>query len=486
MSKQHIVIIGAGLGGLSSAIVLQSRGYQVTCLEKNDEPGGKLHEVKLGSASFDFGPNTITMPHVFQDVLKGAGLNPDEYFTFTKLQKHTTNAFPDGTSFSFSSNMEEMQEELFQLDPGAADRYPAYLKEAERLYKLAENHFFNRTFSGFRDYFSFGLARALAASKPVQTMDAFHQRFFSDERIRAAFNRYATYIGSSPFDCPATFSLIGYLELADGVYYTNGGNYKIALGMKRAASDLGVAFHFGEEVTNLEIVNRNVQNVHTKKRMLQADAVIMNGDLLTQFPALVSEDKRPSFSDKKAASFEPSISAAVVLSATDTAFPTNHHHVFFSGDPEKEFRQIFQDKQYGDDPTVYLCTSSRTDHSRSSDGDNVFLLVNAPAVSSKKSEFPIERIYRKLSAYGIDLRHHTTEHQVILPEHIQDSFYAFRGALYGLSANSRKNTFLRPYNQAADISNLYFAGGSTHPGGGSPMVTISGVRTAELLMKQQR
>ncbi|MFC4738032.1 phytoene desaturase family protein [Bacillus daqingensis] len=485
MSKQHVVIIGAGLGGLSSAIVLQSKGYQVTCLEKNSRPGGKLHEIKLDTASFDFGPNTITMPHVFQDVLRGAGLEPDDYFTFTKLQKHTTNAFPDGSSFSFSSNTEEMREELFQLDPDAADKYPAYLKEAERLFKLAERHFFSRTFSSFRDYFSFGLAKALAASKPVQTMDAFHQRFFSDERIRSAFNRYATYIGSSPFACPATFSLIGYLELADGVYYTNGGNFQIAEGMRRAAEDLGVSFYFDEEVVNLEVVEKQIQTVHTTKRMLPANAVIMNGDLLTQYPSLVLEKNRPSFSDKKAASFEPSISAAVMLSAVDTVFPTTHHHVFFSGDPEKEFRQIFHEKQYGEDPTIYLCTSSRSDGKRSPDGDNIFLLVNAPAVSGKKTEFPVERIYRKLRGYGIDLRHHTKEKKVILPEHIEKSFYAFRGALYGLSANSRKNTFLRPYNHAADIPNLYFAGGSTHPGGGSPMVTISGVRTAELLMSHR-
>ncbi|CAM3711016.1 phytoene desaturase family protein [Alkalicoccus chagannorensis] len=476
---KRAVVIGAGLGGLAAAVTLQHAGFHTTVLEKHHHPGGKMHEVKVGGASFDFGPNTITMPAVFEEVIRRAGGNPEKYMQFHRLRDHTKNEFHDGTSFVFSSNKEKMKEELLPLDPYAADHYDSYLEEVTKLYHLAEKSFLRRTFRSWKDYLSLPLARALLSSRPHQTMNSFHAKYFKDPRVRAAFNRYATYIGSSPFNAPATFSLIGHLELRDGVYYAEGGNFNIAEGIKQFAEDIGVVFRWGEQVHAVEAENGSIKRAVTEKAVYPADVMILNGDLLTQVPALIKEKHRPSLPDRFFQHLSPSVSAFVLMAELNTTFPLHHHHVFFGPDPGKEFEDIFDRRQYGKSPAVYLCTNSKTDPSRSPNGDNPFILINAPPVSPDTKALEAEDVWRFLEPFGMNLAPFVKAQRTVTPGDIRSTYAAYRGALYGLSSNEKKNTFLRPYNQSKDLPNLFFAGGSTHPGGGSPIVTLSGMNAGK-------
>nr|WP_090841080.1 phytoene desaturase family protein [Alkalicoccus daliensis] len=482
---KRAVIIGAGLGGLAAAITLQNKGFQTTLIEKNNHTGGKLHEVCLGSASFDFGPNTITMPQVFNEVVRQTGEEPENFFQFQKLTNHTTNSFKDGSSFMFSSDNERMKEELLSLDGYAADHFSSYLKEVKKLHDLAQNYFLRRTFKSWKDYLSLPLTKGLISSRPLETLDHFHRRYFKDERVISAFNRYATYIGSSPYSSPATFGLIGYLELGQGVFYTKGGNHKIAEGLEKLALKIGVDIRTAEEAQEIAVSKKTATLVVTDKSSYEADVVVLNGDLLTQYPRLIKETDRPSLSDKKIDHFEPSVSASVMLAATNKSFPLNHHHVFFGEDPRKEFTNIFEKGLFSDDPTIYICTSAKTEPARSPEGDNLFILVNAPPLHKKDASPSLkeEIIFNVLKKHKIDISPYLEAKKMIHPEDIKNKFHAFRGALYGLSSNDRKNTFLRPYNRSADINNLYFTGGSTHPGGGSPMVTLSGLNVGNLISK---
>lgn len=480
-TAKKAVIIGGGLGGLSAAINLKTQNYDVTIIEKNHHLGGKLHQVKLGNASFDFGPNTITMPHVFQNVLHRAGLNPDDYFTFTRLNSHTKNVFSDGISLMFHSDKEQMIQELATLDEESALRYPTYLKETEKLYSLANQHFFHRTFSSWRDYLSIPLAKGTMMARPLETLDHFHRKFFKDERIISAFNRYATYIGSSPFLTPATFGLIGHLEMTQGVYYADGGNHTIAKGFAKACEDLGIIIHTGTEVVSSIIRNGTIQEVLTNDgRSFSADVFVLNGDLLTQSERILGDkpiSKKP----------EPSVSAFVVMASVDTRFKLHHHHVFFGKEPSVEFDDLFRKQRFGQDPTIYVCTSSKTDPAISPSGDNLFILLNAPPLQEDLS--PTEdpdvtkaRIYNILSSKGVNIKQHLIEDQIVGQADIAKRFHAYRGALYGIASNRQRDTFLRPFNKASSVSNLYFAGGSTHPGGGSPMVVLSGQNVANLIV----
>lgn len=297
---KKIVIVGGGLGGLASAVTLAHAGFEVELFEKNDHLGGKLMPVELGSYHFDFGPNTITMPAVFNRVISQTGEDPQEYLDFIPLKVHTRNHFPDGQAFDFSSNPEEMVHQLQTIDPAAADKYPAFIKEISRLYKLSERFFFPVTFQSWRDYLSPSLGFALFQVRPAESMHHFFQRYFTNPFLVQAFDRYATYIGSSPYRAPATFSMIAYLELVEGVYYTKGGNTGIAEAFAAVARKSGAALHTGTAVTKIITDSGQARGVELEDgTRIAADLVILNGDLLSALPALIKEAERPSFSDAR-------------------------------------------------------------------------------------------------------------------------------------------------------------------------------------------
>ncbi|MFD1635990.1 phytoene desaturase family protein [Evansella tamaricis] len=264
-----------------------------------------------------------------------------------------------------------------------------------------------------------------------------------------------------------------------------------AQGMEQLAKKIGVTIHINEEVQKAYVMDRKVTAVETTKRQLEGDVFLFNGDLLTQYPRLIKEEHRPSFSNKHVSKIKPSVSAFVILAASNKRHALHHHHVFFGENYEEEFHQLFYQGRYGKDPTIYICTSSKTDPTISPDGDNLFILVNAPPLKADGSSeidkgFMKDFIFEKLENRGLHLRDGLVETKIVDPLMIAQTFHAFRGSLYGMASNRKKDTFLRPFNRSGDLENIYFVGGSTHPGGGSPMVVLSGRNVAEQIIKDYR
>ncbi|ACJ34554.1 phytoene desaturase family protein [Anoxybacillus flavithermus] len=472
---KKVVIVGGGLGGLSAAVTLAQRGVDVQLFEKNNHFGGKLMPVQLGNYYFDFGPNTITMPFVFRHVIEQTGERTEDYLTFRKLRVHTKNVYEDQTTFFLSSDREYMKEQLAHIDPIGALRYDDFLREVERLYQLAKTHFFPRIFHSFTDYISPSLAMALLKARPFETLHHFFQRYFTNEHVIQAYDRYATYIGSSPYMSPATFAMIAYLEMVDGVYYVEGGNARIAHTFAMLARRAGATLHTNRAVKRVIVRNGAVKGVELEDgEKVEADVVIMNADLLQAYRELVDPHDR---SYERA---EPSISAFVMLVGTkDTWNHLAHHNVFFSDNYKQEFEHIFSGK-YSEHPTIYVCAPPFT-----KEGSSLFILVNAPPLT-KDGRMQVDEqaykqlVYEKLRSYGLNIV--PDVEQIITPLHIAEQFGAYRGALYGMASNRRRDTFLRPSNACRRIGGLYFVGGTTHPGGGSPMVVISGQNVAHHLL----
>ncbi|PFA70165.1 phytoene desaturase [Bacillus sp. AFS015802] len=486
---KNIIIIGGGLGGLSAAISLQSKGYSVTIVEENLHPGGKMMPVEIDGYSFDFGPNTITMPRVFQSVINDAGGDSSRYFEFERLVKHTKNVFPGGKVLYQSADPDEMIRELEGIDPYGAAHYKMYLKEVEKLFTLAERGFFYRVFGSWRDYLSPGLSYNFMKVRPFEKMDHFHRRFFQDEDVLKVFNRYATYIGSSPYGCPATFSLIGHLEMNEGVYYTKGGNPKIAQGFYTFFQELGGVVRLGTRIKEIVVKGRKAVGVRTEEgEMIPAEDVIVNGDFITATKHLINEKNRPSHPDKKLDSYEPSISAFVILAGLRTFQDgIHHHHVYFSEDYQKEFREIFSEKSLPSDPTIYISHSAATDPSITK-GSNLFILVNAPAIelTDEQVQKYKDKIYHTLEEKGIPIRDALEVEKIYTPDTIKHKFSAYKGSLYGLASHGMTEAFVRPSNVSRDIEHLFYVGGTTHPGGGSPMVTISGRNVASYILNRDK
>ncbi|WP_216830483.1 phytoene desaturase family protein [Alkalihalobacterium elongatum] len=489
---KKVVIIGGGLGGLAAATLLAFNGYGVTLFEKNTHVGGKLKRIQSNGYIFDFGPNTITMPCVFRGIIEQTGQKSEDYFQFQKLDIHTNNHFSDGSTFSFSTDVDFMISQLNEIDVFGATHYQMYLKEVTRLYELSQSHFLPRTFSSLTEYLSPSLSKAFLSVRPFENLDHFHRRYFKDQRVRQSFNRYATYIGSSPYLTPATFAMIAHLELIEGVYYTTGGNASIAEGLAKRAKELGVHIHLNQEVSKINIKNQVATSIKlTNGETIEADEVILNGDLLASIPELIDESHRPRFSNEKIKKVEPSISAYVLLVGLNTRMKDLiHHQVYFSQNYKEEFNELSVKRQLPKDPSIYICNSSYTDLSMSPYGDNLFILVNAPPLSrddgtNEDYEHYKEVIYKKLSRAGLNIRPHIEYEQLITPQSIKQGYNAFRGALYGRASNRKMDAFFRTPNRSRDIANLYFVGGSTHPGGGSPMVVISGQNVANLIINSR-
>lgn len=489
---KKIAIIGAGLGGLTAAISLASKGYQVDLFEKNNHCGGKLMPYELGTHKFDFGPNTITMPHVFKQVFEIAGEKAEDYIQFIKLPIHTRNIFSNGTEFDFTNDFAYMKKQLEQLDSYGGTQFDSFIKEITRLYNLSEKHFFFKTFENLSDYLAPKLGMALLQVRPNESLHHFFSRYFQTKEVIEAFSRYATYIGSSPYVSPATFSLIAYLELVQGVYYIKGGNVQLAQAYEQLAKKLNVNIHLNTKVINIHVESKKVKHIEFENREnYLPDEVIMNADLLKAYPELVNEEDRPHFTTKKRDRYQPSISAFVILAGLNVrSDQLLHHNVYFSNDYQQEFKDLFTHHRYSDNPTIYISNSSYTDKTQSPDGDNLFILVNAPPLQ-KDGGLGIDpeeyknRIYQLLENKGLSIRKHLVHEKIITPQYIAEKFGAYRGALYGLSSNNKLDAFLRPSNFSRDISNLSFVGGSTHPGGGSPMVVISGLNVATVLSKRK-
>ncbi|MGI8314089.1 phytoene desaturase family protein [Halobacillus mangrovi] len=479
------IIIGGGLGGLSTSVTLAKHGVDVKLYEKNDHFGGKMMPVDVDGYHFDFGPNTITMPEVFKEVVRTGGLDPDQELPFTKLDYHTRNQFKDGTVFDFSTDKAFMKEQISRLDPKGYKKFDSFLQEIERLFHLSEKYFLHRTFSGWRDYISPTLTKSMTQVRPFQSMDRFFKQYFSNPHILQAFNRYSTYVGSSPYKTPATFAMIAHLELNDGVYYVRGGNTKIAEAFVKAAEKQGAALHTNARVTRVITRGKKATGVELENGEIEeADHIIVNGDLLKAVPELLATEPRSHLSNEKIASFDPSISAFVIMAGLDTMLKDlHHHHVLFSKDYQKEFKEL-KAGHYAEEPTIYIGTSSKTDPKLSPGGDNCFILVNAPATGNQtiKAEDYKELIYHQLAEAGIPLREHVHFEDTMGPREIEDKFGAYKGALYGPSSNNRMQAFMRPFNKSQDIDGLYFCGGSTHPGGGSPMVVLSGQNVANQIL----
>ncbi|MBM7647880.1 phytoene desaturase [Bacillus ectoiniformans] len=477
---KEAIVIGAGLGGLAAGIKLAANGVKVKIFDENSHAGGKMMKVEEAGYTFDFGPNTMTMPHVFNRVLSSAGFAPEKYFEFEKLTDHTKNYFHDGSVLWQSANAEVMTKQLEKVDPFAADHYHSYLNEVKRLYHLAEDQFFYRNFTSWKDYLSPGLAKALVKVRPFEQMDHFHRRFFSHPHVLQTFNRYATYIGSSPYKCPATFALIGHLEMNEGVYYVKGGNTKIAAGFARAFKELGGELHLNQRVKKIIVKDKKAVGVELLSgEKAAADFIVVNGDFITATRQLIVEEDRPAYPNKKLDNYEPSISAYVIMAGLKERNPNLvHHQVYFTENYQEEFEQLFKKKQMPKDPTIYISHSASTDPDVTK-GSNAFILVNAPArpMSQEEAKAYKEVVYKKLANFGLDLSSKIVAEKIVTPTDITSRFSAYKGALYGISSHSMRNSFLRPMNAHPDIQNIHYVGGTTHPGGGSPMVTISGMMT---------
>lgn len=484
-----VIVVGAGIGGLSAAIRLAAAGQRVVVLEANPTVGGKMSEWCAGGFRWDTGPSVITMRHVFEDLFAAAGRRLDDYLTLRPVDPLTRYFYPDGAVLDALADPARMTAEIARIAPGDVDGYRRYLRYASEIHRITGPVFIYNDPPTVRRLAATPLPDMLHVD-PLRTMDGAIRGFVRSPQLRQLLGRFATYVGASPYLAPATLNVIADVELSGGVWYPQGGVYAIAAAFERLARELGVDIRTGCRVDKIVLKDDAARGVLLENgRVLDASAVIANVDVATVYERLLRDSDVSLRRARALARVEPSCSGFILLLGVEGDSPTlAHHNIFFSSDYPREFRDIFTRGVPPDEPTIYAAITSKTDADHAPPGcENWFVLVNAPALGpdfdwTAQADAYRDRVLARLADFGHDLRGRIRVERMLTPLDLERLTGARRGALYGASSNSKWTALRRPHNRAPDVRGLYFAGGTTHPGGGVPMVTLSGKVAAHLLL----
>jgi len=465
-----VVVVGGGVGGLMAAIRLRCSGHEVTVLERLPEFGGKLATYSRDGFHFEIGPSLLTWPQAIDDVFRMAGTSLDSEVTLVRLEQPFRYFWSATGTATFYDDPVATAQSLDGMSPGSGDEYLRFLRHARKIWSVSERTFLAGPMTGVGS-----LLRRMRSPRDLVAIDARRslwqaaRRHFRDPRMQQWLGRYATYSGSSPFEAPATLSCIAALESDQGSWYVQGGLGVLRDAIVAVAERVGVHLKANMEVTGIGTARGRVTSVFTKTgEVIAADVVVANVDAEHLYRDLLPHSRRLS----KVRKAGRSTSGVVVLvGARGRTEGIAHHNVWFSRDYEEEFAQMRRGV-LPDEPTIYACVSAVTDSSQApDDGENWFILVNAPA-GLVVNDATAGRLLTELARRGPDLRARAEFVEMLSPRDFEVRYRSPGGAIYGTSSNGMRAAFRRPVNRGP-VRGLYLVGGSSHPGGGLPMVTTS-------------
>lgn len=488
MNQKRVVIIGGGLGGLAVALRLAAKSWQVTVCEQGDSFGGKMNRWEQNGFRFDTGPSLITMRWVFEDLFKATDNSLKDYIELTQMHPLADYVYADGTKFSYSSSMPEWLETLRQIEPKDVDGFLRFMNLGASLFEVSKETFLRQRPFDLPDVRSLKSLRFMPLRFGWGNYHETVAAHFKSPLLQQLYNRYPTYVGSSPYSSPATLAVIPYLEFAFGGWHIKGGLYSLVENLIEIAKGLGIQLLTNARVEQIEHEKTEVKGVRLSDGTnLKTDVVVMNGDVSTMSSLLRDDAKRRPREEK-----DHSLSGLVFLFGVKRSLPQiSHHTVYFSSDYRREFSELFDERKFPADPTVYVCAPSRTDRSVAPDtGETLFIMANAPANENGWNEVWIEkareRVFERLSKSGFpNIEPDIEVSDVWTPRRIANTYLMPGGAIYGVNSHGWRNAFLRPPNKDSHLKGLYYVGGSTHPGGGTPTVLLSAEIVCKLIERYE-
>ena len=487
---RHVLVIGAGLGGLAAAVRLRHRGYRVTLLERHEHPGGRCGLWEAEGFRFDTGPTLLLMVDYLRALFTDVGRDLEDYLELRQLDPNYRVHYPDGTTLDVTSRINAMLEGVERVEPGVTPRFLRFLAETSELYRFGLDGFVDRQVHQRGDFFTLKSAALLVRARAMQRLDRMVRRFFRTEKLQQTFSFQSLYLGLSPFESPAIYALLPYTEVAGGLYFPMGGMHALPRALARLGAELGVVFRYNTDVVRLERDGERVSAaVLEDGTRVEADVVLANADLPYVYESLLG---RPY---PRIERFDFSCSAFLMYLGLDRRYPQlPHHTLVVPADLRAACRDIFERLRVPADPAYYLCAPSRTDPALAPAGcENLYVLVPVPSQQpGREIDWTVEgprleaEMLARLERFGLgDLRRHIVVRRTFTPADFTGAFSATRGEAFGLSHGLDQVGWFRPHNRHAELGNLYFVGQSTHPGCGIPMVLISSRLVAARIAEEQ-
>jgi phytoene desaturase len=489
MTARTVIVIGAGIGGIVAATHLARAGTEVLVIEKNTHAGGRCDRFTREGHHFDTGPTLLVMPLLYETEFAALGTSMRERLKLQRVDPTYHLVFDDGSRLSLTSDMKSMQEQLEDFEPGSFQGLLRYMDEGGRHYRLGVEKLVNRDFRKASEFFTFKNLPLLYQIKPLVNHYQNMSAYFDDPRLKAAFTFQDVYMGLSPFEAPATFSMMPYTELAHGVYYPYGGMYSVVEALMQLAREAGVEFLFNSSVERIELNGTHARGITLDDgQRFGSDAVLANADLPYVYKDLLpDEDLADSLVRKRF-----SCSVISFFWGLDKVYETLPPHTLFLADDYREnFQSIIRDLDLPANPCLYLHAPARLDPSMSPQGqDTLIAIVPVGHMNGNGSQDWNEirdkarrHVFRRLAALGItDLEAHIKFETVYTPPSWSKHYNLMKGSTHGLCHNLTQLGYFRPRNRHPRYHNLYFTGASTHPGTGMPTAMVSGRLSARRIL----
>ena len=488
--KKHILIVGAGPGGLTAAMLLAARGFKVTVCEKDHHIGGRNAAIVRNGYTFDTGPTFLMMKFILDEVFEEAGRHIDDYLKCVQLEPMYRLQFED-VRLEPTTAREAMLQQLDAHFPGNRAGYDKFMTvEKERFHRMYPC--LQKDYATIKQYWSKDMLRALPKLSIGRSLIGVLGDYFREDKLKLSFTFQSKYLGMSAWDCPGAFAILPYVEHAFGVYHVMGGLSEISEAMAKVCRELGVHLRLGSPVKQLLLEGRKVRGVVlVSGENISADETVLNADFGYAMKHLVPPGVLKKYSPEKVDAREYSCSTFMLYLGLDKVYDVPHHTIFFAGDYKKNINDIFQTKQLSDDLSFYVRNASVTDPAIAPPGHSaIYVLVPVPNRTAKidwareKTAFR-DRVIAAMETRGgmTGLRQHIREEIVFTPQTWQDMNIQF-GATFNLAHSLNQMLYFRPRNKFEELDNCYLVGGGTHPGSGLPTIYESGRIAANLIARK--
>ncbi|MGZ8217508.1 phytoene desaturase family protein [Methylomagnum sp.] len=489
--NRHVAIVGAGPGGLCAGMILARRGFKVSVFEKHGEVGGRNRPIRLGGYTFDTGPTFLMMKFVLDDMFREAGRRLEDYVTTVKLDPMYRLQYDD-REILVSSDPEAMRRELRRaFDEGDAGLDAFLEQEERRFHKLYSC--IQRDYSSLTRFFSLDLLRAAPYLSLPNSVFKNLGRYFKEEKLRLAFSFQSKYLGMSPWECPALFTMLPFVEHKYGIYHVIGGLNRISEAMAKVIREHGGEIHTDTPVQSLDTDGRTVKGVVLENgERIPADAVVVNADFGYAMSRLVKPGVLKKYSPEKLEKKEFSCSTFMMYLGIKKQYDLPHHNIVFAGDYSGNIRDVFRDKTLSEDFSFYIQNASVSDPSLASAGKStLYILVPAPNNRSgidweKEQEAFRDRVLDAvIHRTGLtDLRDQIEVEKILSPGDWESTENVYRGATFNLSHRFSQLLYWRPRNEFEELKNCYLVGGGTHPGSGLPTIYVSAKLSSDLICRK--